>query len=246
MATKKTVLEYVKNCLSVMDSDEVDSITDTVESQQVANLLQECFFEFINREEWTWLQQPVTLDGTITGPTRPTQVGIDDNIKKIMYVAYDVSSTGLFEYRELHYLSPVDFVKKFSRGGDDKVAVTVGSFKFYIDTSRQPEYWTSFDDENIVVDAYKASVETYVDSDKFSVYGVVIPSFTVDDDHVPDVPVAVVPMLQHTLNAAAMLYFKQTSSPVDEQRIVRQLAQLRREESKTRNRDYAPKKYGRK
>lgn len=247
MAVKKTVLEYVQAALSVMDSDTVDSIDDTVESAQIALLFKDVYFEFINREEWSWLNKPVVLDGTVTNPLNPTRVKIPDSVKRVTYLSYDVSSSILNpEYRELHYLDPIDFVKRFNQGGDDRQLVLVDSFKFYVHTNRQPEYWTSFDDELIHLDAFDSAVDSTIISNKLAVYGTVIPEFTVEDAFIPDLPVAQIPMLQHSLNAAAMLHFKQIVSPVDERREQRQLSQMRRQESKTQQRGYYSAKYGRK
>lgn len=249
MATKKTVLQYVQSALSIMDSDLVDSIEDTVESRQVADLLYDLYFEFINRQEWSWLKQPVTLLTPIApGQSSLVQLKIPDNVKKITYLAYDSAKVGATEidYKELHYLDPIEFIKRASKSGTDRILISVDSFRFYVDTKRAPEYWTSFDDEFVVVDAYDSEVDLRISPAKMSVYGVVIPEFLVEDSFVPDLPVAQVSIMQHTLNAAAKLQFKQDISPADEARTARQLAQLRREESKTRNKVYYNAKYGRK
>ena len=43
----KPLIEYVQDILSSMDSDEVNSISDTVESMQVATILKNCYEELV-------------------------------------------------------------------------------------------------------------------------------------------------------------------------------------------------------
>lgn len=248
MSVKKTVLQYVKAALSVMDSDLVESIEDTVESRQVADLFYDLYFELINRQEWSWLKKPVTLLApTVLGPDNVTQLVIPENVKRVTYLSYNIADVGQdTEYRELHYLDPIEFMKRASKSGTDRALISVDSFRFYVDTKRDPEYWTSFDDKVITVDAYNSTQDSRIVANKMGVYGVIIPEFLVEDSFVPDLPVAQVPIMQHTLNAAAKLHFKQDISPADEARTSRQLAQLRREESKTRTKVYYNAKYGRK
>mgnify|MGYP000149502562 CR=1 FL=1 len=49
-----------------------------------------------------------------------------------------------------------------------------------------PSFYTSFDDEHIVMDSYKSSVETTLQNSKTQAYGVVYPTFTISDTFTPD------------------------------------------------------------
>jgi hypothetical protein len=68
---KKTLLEMTQDILNDMDSDEVNSISDTVEAQQVANIIKTCYNEMISNRDWPHLRKLVQLDSlqTLRSPT---------------------------------------------------------------------------------------------------------------------------------------------------------------------------------
>lgn len=248
----KTVLQYVQDCLDIMDSDAVDSINDTEESLQVAGFLENVYFELLNREEWKFLRGPAQFTGAGDTST-PTLFTIGGAIKTISeddcYVAYNVADAGDPEkYRELTWLEPVEFLKKFSVSGDNRDKVEIGSkVTFYVDNNKAPTYFTSFDDESIVCDAYDSSVESTLQTSKLNVVAYTIPSFLRLDTFEPDIPRSLEPLLQAELNSAAHLWMKQVQSSPDERRAARQLAQARRSHSKTTNKGgYYKNKFGRK
>ena len=49
---KYTLLEIVQEILSDMDSDEVNSIDDTVESQQVASIVRSAYMAIMSNRNW--------------------------------------------------------------------------------------------------------------------------------------------------------------------------------------------------
>lgn len=246
MATK-TVLQYVQACLSTMDSDEVDSIAETSESMQIAELLPDIYAELINRQEWEFLRRPVTLTA-VGNPELPTKFVIPTGLRRLTKLWYNVSTTSVSR-RELCYVEPEDFLSRLASGDTaaNKMLVTDGSqLQFYVRNDRMPSLYTTFDDRAVWCDAYDAAVETTLQSSKISAWGVVIPSLVVADDTVPDLPEHMVPLLQSLLNAAAHRYFKQQVSEVDEARAHRQLAQARTRNSVVASREhYYSNRFGR-
>ena len=227
MATKN-VLQYVQSCLNTMDSDEVDTIADTAEATQIAELLEDVYYELLNRQEWEFLKGPVTLTaaGDITNPTKFT---VPAGLRHLHKVWYNIDESGGMNRRELLFVEPEDFLLR--TGGSaaaGKLLITEGSqLQFYVRTDRMPTFYTTFDDVTIYCDAYKASIETSLVTSKISAFGVALPAFAVDDEFVPELPENMVPLLQATLNATSHLYFKQQASAPDEARVRRQLAQAR-------------------
>ena len=53
---KLTVLAMVQDILSDMNSDEVNSINDTIEAQQVAQIINTTYFEIISSRDWPHLE----------------------------------------------------------------------------------------------------------------------------------------------------------------------------------------------
>lgn len=234
----KSVLEYVQNCLSVMDSDQVDSIADTEESTQVAELLREVYADLIQRDDWSYLLRPVTL--TAAGDVNsPTEFNIPIDVQYIKWIRYDVSDDASYKPDEIEYTQPEEFVRRLASGSGNVQLVEAGtSIKFNVRTDSMPSFYTSFDDETIFMDAFDSSVESTLTSSRVTSYGKIIPSFTVSDTFIPDIPVHMQQLLQHELNANATLYFKQTKSPVDESERIIQMAKMRRTQSKLTRPNY--------
>lgn len=246
-AEKKTVLEYVKSTLSVMDSDEIDSITDTTESAQIVNMFKDIYYEFVNRGDWKWLERPVQVAGAGIDADNRTTVEVVESIKSITSIRYNVSENSNFSMRPLEYLCVDEFTRRFSSAGDNRVGQDRGGMRFYVVTNKAPEFWTSFDDQTITLNSYKETIDTgYIDPTKFGIMGQVIPEFLLEDDFIPDLPLFAVPILQASLNAAAMRYFKQIDSPTDNKNSAQQMAQLRRADSQTtQKKRYYNVKFGR-
>lgn len=238
---KKSVLEYVQATLSAMDSDNVDSINDTAEALQVADRLLDIYNEFCTRETWKFMDKFVVAD-SLADPAQPTAAEIPEEVKEVMSVSYDVSITGTSDFKELHYLKPLDFIRYTQSA---PVVVMVGPAVYKVWDDRSPTYWTSFDEKTIVLDAYMADLSTTVETVRFRVYANVIPNFTVSDSFIPDLPDRCVPYLQHQLNAVCMSSLKQMESPNDVLMARRQYAMLQRRDSKFQKENYYEAKYGR-
>lgn len=242
----KNVLQYVQYALTTMDSDQVDEIADTEESMQVAELLREVYYEFINREEWPWLERGLDISSAAS-TALPTNLTLPENTKVVWDLYYKSDDTDSFQ--PLKYLPPKEFVHRFStKGGDDQLIEPQLGVACYIGTDRNPSCWTSFDDESITCDAFKSTVESTLVSDKVKSWGVFIPDFQVTNTFEPLIPRHLQPTLQALLNDAAHAYFKQQDSRPDAERVLRQMGQARRRPASTRDGfdSYYTAKFGRK
>lgn len=86
MATQ-TLLNMVQNILSAMSSDEVNSIGDTVESMQVANIIQNKYYDIVARGDLEFderLFQLVPPDNLIT----PTAMKLPAGVSRISWLQY--------------------------------------------------------------------------------------------------------------------------------------------------------------
>lgn len=92
---KYTLLQMTQEILSNMSSDEVNSISDTPESLQVATVIRQKYFDIINRLGLPDHEQPVQLQPSID-PTLPVQMYVPDGLKDIKWIKYFNSNvTGL-------------------------------------------------------------------------------------------------------------------------------------------------------
>lgn len=247
----KTVLEYVQATLAAMSSDEVDTISDTTEAMDVANQLKETYYELLNRQDWPFLRKPLSLTAAASATT-PTQFTIPENVKYIVDLKYNISEVGSWKPRDLEYLEPQDFLSRFGNGetNSDMTLVSYGSLvKFFVNEQRWPQFWTSFDDSVIVMDAFNSNFESTLTSARIGAWGIVIPEFTISDSFVPLIPRGSEPLLQSELNRDCFHYDKQVESVTDERKAQRQLSHARRESSKVVRPNHASRErrgYGRK
>lgn len=84
---KYTLLSMTQDILSSMSSDEVNSIGDTTESLQVANIIKQKFFDVINRVELPNLEMLVQLDSGLDAES-PVIMTVPDAIGEIKWIKY--------------------------------------------------------------------------------------------------------------------------------------------------------------
>ena len=195
---KMTLLEIVQDIMNDMDSDEVNSISDTEESVQVAQIVKTTYFEMIGRRDWPHLSKFTTLN-SLGDSTKPTHLGTPDNLIRLDWFKYNKKKTGDTRNRfsDVSYLYPDQFIAKTNdRNLDETNVIEVTDYdgaKFQVLNDRQPTYYTSFDDKFIIMDSYDASLESTVQAVNTQAKIYTIPSWTVDDGFVPDLPMEAFP-----------------------------------------------------
>ena len=242
MPVRLTKLQIVQSVLNAMDSDYVTSTTETEEAQQVAQIAEECFYEFLSRADWKHATDIRRLEASGSGtPTdTPTTLRIPDNITDIKHLQYDVTVTGDTNttIRDLVYIEPEKFLamsQGLSSGNSNVVAknhITTG-ISLLFKNDKMPEYWTSFDDQYVVFDSYLATEETYVVYTKSIVKGVLLPTWAATDGAYPELPAQFFPAFLARVKARCFVLLKQMQSPHDEQESRAGIARLKRLGSKT-------------
>src|SRR5258708_4208010 len=84
---KLTLLQLVQSILSSMSSDEVNSIGDTTESMQVANIVQGSYLHVVNRAGLPDQFELFQLN-SFTDATQPVMMTRPDNIAKMEWIKY--------------------------------------------------------------------------------------------------------------------------------------------------------------
>lgn len=232
MATM-TLLEMVQDILSEMDSDNVNSINDTIESLQVASIIKTTFYELIARRDWPHLNQLFRLD-SVSDTNRPNYLKIPSGVQEVEFIQYNTrdSSDTRDKYRVIQYLYPDNFLHKQNQLNDSlsnvsQVTDTTGVV-FSIYTDKEPTYWTSFDDEYIVFDSYDSGVDTTMQGSKTQCRGIKEPPWSPIDTFVPDLPPSAFSLLLEESKSVAFLTLKQVPNEKAEQRSKRQQRRLTR------------------
>lgn len=186
-----TLLDIVQEILSSMDSDEVNSIDDTVESSQVALVVRRAYYDLsidLGLPEHTTLFE-LTASGD---PTKPTLMSIPNNCHDLQWIKYNnkLSTETYSNYKEVAYLPPKDFIEmsnelKDTADGFMNILINGASFEVLYRNDAFPNYYTSADDYQVIFDSYLATEDTTLQTSKTMAYGKLYPIFILSDTFVP-------------------------------------------------------------
>lgn len=210
---KRTLLEMTQSILSDMDSEGVNSISDTVEALQVASVIEDTFYNIVSVRDIPEHLQLLKIT-SLSDSTRPTHFEYPENARKLLTVRYNVETTASPSYREIGFVDPLTFLSRMKMTGTNVIKVTdvAGGTSICVRNDTPPSYYTSFDDEHIVMDSYDASVDSTLLTAKTQAYGYVLPTFSQTDGFKPDLDD---PMLVYLLAEAKSTCFSLFKSGVD-------------------------------
>ena len=219
---KMTLLEMTQDILSDMDSDEVNSINDSVESLQVAQIIKTTYYNIIDGRDYDFLYELFQLDASGTS-SRPTHMKLPENIIDLKYIKYNCKTLTdtKDKYLKIKYLMPEDFMEVVDKRDSSKSNVTVVTdptgISINVMNDKAPEYFTSFDDENLVFDSYDSQVDTTLQNNKTQCHGKRSVAFTLLDSFTPDLPVQMFSYLLAEAKSTAFVTLKQMPNAKAEQ-----------------------------
>lgn len=228
---KLSVLDMAQDIANDMNSDEFNSINDTVESIQIANIIRTTYFEILSDRDWPHLRTLMFADSS-TDVSKPTHMKLPEDCQKIVTVKYNTikaPSTPEEElqdnYEDVKYLHPdefLDFIAARNSTADNIIKVTDSGITLLIANDDGPRKWTSFDDENMIFDSYDNEVDTTLQSSKFQIVGYREPTFTLEDSFIPDLPAKNFPYLLSEAKSVSFNVLAQEPNAKEEQRARRQ------------------------
>lgn len=217
---KKTMLQMVQDILSDMDSDEVNAIGDTVESEQVALVIEQTFRNLTGTDVIPEHNELIQLE-PLSDPDRPNYMRLPDKVDELTWLKYDIRRQGETRsaHRTIEYQDPEYFLESvMSRNTDDSTILLVQDFSgvlLPIRNERPPSFWTSFDDEHIIFDAFDSAVDTTLQESKTTAWATVRPPFNrFDNDFIPDVDADMYPLFYNEAKLLCFDQFKQTTPSV--------------------------------
>lgn len=230
---KLTLLQLVQRVLNDIDSDEVNSIEDTVESSSVALTIQNCYFEMMSNRNWPHLRKLIRLEN-VGDTSRPNYLLAPDNLKEMELFRYESFKNGSLrlEQQEVRYKHADSFPRMVAGRNPDadnmQTVVDFNGTKLVISNNKAPDYWTSFDDKYIVTDSYDLAVDTTLQGSKSQCLAYVYPEWLQEDDFVPDLPIEAFPALLAEATSTASVNIKQMANAKSEQKATRQQRRLAR------------------
>lgn len=216
----------VQRILAAMDSDEVNSISDTTESNQVALLIEGVYNDLVAEANLPNIGTMFQLNASGDN-AKPTLMTLPDEILSLGWVKYDYKEDAedidtpnytLVEYKELYdflsitgnYRGQVDEVGTFEHEIDNGSNTDTITF-FYLD-DRHPTYYTTFDDGTLIFDSYNAVEDTTLQKSKTQAWGTVAPEFSQSDDFTPNLNTLQFSLLMNEAKARAFVELKQASN----------------------------------
>ena len=249
---KMSLLDLTQNILSALSSDNVNSYTDTVESQQVAEIIRTVYFNVIARAGLPDQNKLFQLDAS-TDASLPVLMYRPDNVDKIEWIKYYDAGTLLEEssdrihdlnldltlnaddtpaapsYKYVKIISIknfIDMINKFNVNEDEVKAYTFqeggNSFNLLYRNDITPQYCTVIQNYYILFDSYDNSLDTTLQASKTMCFGQTIPVFLMQDDFIPVMDDEQFPLLLSEAKSLAFLELKQTVHSKAEQETRRQ------------------------
>lgn len=222
-----TLLEMVQRILAAMDSDEVNSISDTTESNQVALLIEGVYNDLVAEANLPNVGTIFQLNASGDND-KPTLMTIPDDILSLEWVKYDNLETSedidTPNYQLVEYKNIRDFLDLTNnyRWQDDDI---VGTFEHEIDNGdntdtitffylndRFPTYYTTIDDGTLIFDSYNSDEDTTLQKSKTQCWGAVTPEFSQSDDFTPHLNALQFALLMNEAKARAFVELKQANN----------------------------------
>ncbi len=212
---KTTLLQIVQSILSDMDSEGVNSITDTVEAQQIASVVEDTYYNMIAARDIPEHNKLMSL--TAMGDSaKPTHFRYPTNTKHVERIEYNVGTAADKNFRVIDFVEPVVFLDRMDE--DDLLVETYdGNLDIFVTSNEPPSYYTSFDDNYIIMNAYDSSIDSTLQASKVRAFGSTYPAFSQIDAHEPDLDNTMMPLLLAEAKSACFSLFKGGSDPKVEQ-----------------------------
>ena len=229
---KYTLLELTQNILSRLDSDEVDSINDTVEAMQVARVIRNTYFNILTRANLPEHKKLIQL--TASGDnTKPVLMTRPSNVSSIEWIKYNVrTATDLTDRYD--YVTPVSLSQflemqdALSTTDTSVSTMVVNSITFAFKNNVRPCFCTFVEDVNIIFDSYDNGVDTTLQTSKTKCSAFTLPTFALIDATIPDLDDIQFPLLLSEATAVAFVDLKQMPNPKAEQESRRNWVSLQR------------------
>ena len=122
---KKTLLQLVQDILNDLDSDAVNSISDTAESEQVSNIVRTTYEKLIANRDWPHLRKLFQLEH-VGDITKPNYLRAPEGLKEMTFFKYECQKdNGKLVQREIKFLYPDEFLRFISgrNEGDSWISV---------------------------------------------------------------------------------------------------------------------------
>ena len=233
----RTLLYTVQRVIEKLDLDPVNSINDSEDAILIAREAESTFYDLLSRNEWPDQYDLIEIE-SVSDIYNPTALRLPTNTTMVSSFRYDVTGPDDTEtiIRQLEQVDTEEFLRRTYNRSSIDTDVTVVDYKdipLYIYNNQAPSYFTTFDNELLIMDSWYQTIESTVQGSKSVVRASTIPTFQVDDDYTIPLEVTVYPLYLAELTAACSVMLNGTQAVEEERRRNRGISRLRQKAFRT-------------
>lgn len=236
---KQNLLEMVQRILEAIDGQMVESIEDTREAMQVARCVKESYEHLLYTRDIKAKSNLVQLHSK-SDTTQPTVFTFNDNLEQIsMFKYFDKTND---KYVDVIWMEPEQFIdmclnRNPLQENVQNITEPVSGVKYNIYNDRVPQYYTSFNDKELVCDSYNANDGHTLMEQYTVVYGYVEPEFKLEDTFVPDLAPQHFSLLLSTAKVQATYELNKTVDNLERDRMMKQKVTADKHAQRQRHQD---------
>ncbi len=190
-----TLNDMVTIILSAMDSDEVNSIDDTVESVQVALLIKAVYYDIATDLGLPEHEGLFELNAS-GNSLQPTLMSLPTNVTRLNWIKYDnkADADTFKDYKSVRFVEFQEFVERqfalrTQTSGVGQMNYTnniTETFEMMFYTDRMPQFYTTMDDDTLLFDGHDTDIDSTLQKSKTMCSGIIYPEFELQDAFTPD------------------------------------------------------------
>jgi hypothetical protein len=191
---KFTLLEGVQEVLSSMDSDEVDSIDDTVESFAVALIFKSVYYDIVNDLGLIESDSTFSLIAS-TDTAQPVLMTVPENVTRVNWIKYDNKTADETNatYLDVRYKQFDEFLmmqqalvnETSNVASMDVLGSNDDTYSVMYWTNKMPQWYTVYDNTNILFDSLDTDIDTTLQQSKVLCHGRLYPTWEMVDEYQP-------------------------------------------------------------
>jgi len=238
----KTLLTIVQDILELMDSDEVDSISDTIEGDQIAKCIQLIYDQILTEYDLPQKSNVFGADATDDATNGLTRLILPSDKITLTTIRYDVRSAAgdAPSFVDIPLISNEEFLRRTTNldsSDSNKTEQTwpTGIVKFVIINDQRPHYATLVEQKWIVFDAYDSDLDANILITKSILEGMGQTELSIADTTIIDLPGELLHLLE--INAAELAFDIYKGGTPNKIRDLARKARVRQQRSKHKTRD---------
>lgn len=246
---KYSLLDMVQLILNDMDGDNVNSIDETTESQQVASIIRQNYNALLSVGDWPHLKKVGKLV-SLNDTSRPTHMKMPKGTLEVIELYYNKDREDLNQkrYTRIKYVRPEEWLRKTNGRNSEKDNVIVVEdplVDMLIMNDRHPSFYTSFDDEHLVFDSFDNEREATLQATNTQIIYNASREMEMTNSFVPDLPVEMFSQLLEMSKSNAFIALKGAANPDADYKASRLRRWNARKARRSENTPHIPN-YGRK